>query len=361
MSLSSGGLWAVACHFNPCGYARRLANHRLFRERLGVPLLTIELSHDGEFELRDDDADRVLRRTCRDVLWQKERLLNLAVEALPQSCDTVAWIDADVLFERDDWAAETLERLDHDVLVQLFSRYTDLPRDVLPEHAAARGLPETGDSFAWLAARGGHDHDLFDAVWGFTFEESGHDTERADAAARVRRKRNSGFGWAARRELLTRHGLYDACILGCGDRAITCAAYGRAADSGQNWIRNARQREHFLAWAAPFAADVAGRVGCVEGHVHHLWHGELTDRRYRHRWQHDLLRDFDPFTDIAVDERGCWRWSSAKPALHAYVAEYFALRLEDGREIGVPDRRTVGSGGEAGGGRPPELVEGEPG
>jgi hypothetical protein len=248
------GLWAIACHFNPCGYRSRLANHRRFRERLGLPLLTVELSHDGRFELADDDADLVLRRHARDVLWQKERLLNLAVAALPDDCDAVAWLDADVLFARDDWAAEAAGRLRHEALLQLFSEYVDLPRDALPEDDAARALAVTGDSFAWLAARGGHDHELFDAVWGVVLEERG-------GREHVRRKRNSGFAWAARRDLLRRHGLYDACILGCGDRAMACAAYGRAADSGQNWIRSERQREHFLRWAGPFAADVAGRVG----------------------------------------------------------------------------------------------------
>ena len=45
-------LWAVTCHFNPCGYHRRIANYRVFRDRLQIPLLTVELSFTGTFELR---------------------------------------------------------------------------------------------------------------------------------------------------------------------------------------------------------------------------------------------------------------------------------------------------------------------
>ena len=34
--------------------------------------------------------------------------------------------------------------------------------------------------------------------------------------------------------------------------------------------------------------------------------------------------------DIALDDVGVWRWNSDKPAMHAYVRDYFAARKEDG-------------------------------
>lgn len=322
----SGSLWAVSCHFNPCRYTRRLANHRHFRAALGVPLLTVELSHDGTFELGTDDADLIVRRTCPDVLWQKERLINLALDELPQSCDLVAWIDADILFARDDWMAETAARLRSDAcILQLYSRFTDLPAGVPPEDAAALDLPPTGSSFAALAATKEHDHELFDAPWGIS------EPKTINGVATIKRMRSSGFAWAARRDLLERHALYDACIVGCGDRAIACAAYGRASTSSQcSWIVNERQRAHFLRWAEPFSRDVGGRIGFVEGHVFHLWHGDLIDRRYRERYHDPVVADFDPDHDIRVDAQGCWRWNSDKPALHDFVRGYFSLRREDG-------------------------------
>jgi hypothetical protein len=39
---------------------------------------------------------------------------------------------------------------------------------------------------------------------------------------------------------------------------------------------------------------------------------------------------FDPGTDIALDDNGVWRWNSERAAMHDYVRGYFADRREDG-------------------------------
>ena len=72
------GLWAIASFFNPLGYQTRLTNYRIFRRHLGVPLLTVEQGYDGRFELDGQDATILVQVPARDVMWQKERLLNLA-------------------------------------------------------------------------------------------------------------------------------------------------------------------------------------------------------------------------------------------------------------------------------------------
>jgi hypothetical protein len=38
------------------------------------------------------------------VLWQKERLLNLAIKSVPLYVKNIAWLDCDVIFDRSDWA-----------------------------------------------------------------------------------------------------------------------------------------------------------------------------------------------------------------------------------------------------------------
>jgi hypothetical protein len=140
-----------------------------------------------------------------------------------------------------------------------------------------------------------------------------------------------GHAWAGRRELLERHGFYDACVFGAGDRAFACAAFGRHRTAEQAWLRTPQQRRHYHAWADRFASDVAGRVGLVEGDLVHLWHGTLEDRQHRVRHRIAEAHGFDPETDIAVDPgTGLWRWATPKDVLHRAVADFFRRRREDG-------------------------------
>ena len=76
-------LWAVTSYFNPAGYHRKLPNYRTFRKQLAVPLLAVELSHSDKFELEPNDADVLVQLNGGNVMWQKERLLNVGISHLP--------------------------------------------------------------------------------------------------------------------------------------------------------------------------------------------------------------------------------------------------------------------------------------
>jgi hypothetical protein len=160
------GLWAITCYFNPMGYRRRLSNFRIFREHLQVPLVAVELAYGCEFELRRRDADILLRLRGGAVLWQKERLLNLTLQALPRSCQKVAWLDCDIIFDIADWVEMADALLDRFAIVQLFRHVHSLSPDwVVGEGRAAR-VEATRPSAAFCIASGlpaaaciGHLHD----------------------------------------------------------------------------------------------------------------------------------------------------------------------------------------------------------
>ena len=90
---------------------------------------------------------------------------------------------------------------------------------------------------------------------------------------------------------------------------MLCAAMGLFEYGIRALLMNSRQQEHFMGWARPFHETIAGRIGYIPGLALHLWHGEMRDRQYGVREQGLQAFDLDPFVDIALVARGCWRWS----------------------------------------------------
>lgn len=303
-------LWAITCYFNPAGYRRRLANYRLFRKRLIVPLVTAELAYGDDFELDCNDAEILVRLRGKDVLWQKERLLNIALNALPDSCCKVVWLDCDVIFQGDDWPRRTSLLLERVKMVQPFSHVYHLPHDLGPDEERPAGSEQLC-SAPFLIASG-----------------------MPVATCMGMRARHigslHGLAWAADRDLLRRHRFYDACIVGGGDSAMLRAAYGRFDDAIRIQAMNSQQRSHYLTWAEAFHDAVRSNVGFVQGNLVHLWHGSVEHRRYGDRYELLTRFHFDPFEDIAIDNNETWRWNTNKTEMHDCIRRYFLSRKEDG-------------------------------
>jgi hypothetical protein len=309
----ANGLWAITSYFNPLGYRRRLSNFKVFRERLIIPLLVVELSYGPDFELQEHDADVLLQICGGAVLWQKERLLNVALRALPDDCRNVAWLDCDIVFSSVDWAENANMLLNRFDIIQLFKHVHYLSADGSPDKDCSTEIEFTRPSAAFSICSGqpagtsiGHELDT-----------------REDTSA-------TGFAWAACRDFLDHHGFYDACILGGGDRAMGCAAYHCFDELIKRHYMNERQQERYIAWAEPFYETVRGEVGHLHGDILHLWHGSVGDRSTRSRHEGLQPYQFDPFSDIAKGTNGSWRWSTNKEEMHAYVSKYFSSRREDG-------------------------------
>ena len=101
-----------------------------------------------------------VRGDSRHVLWQKERMLNLAIEALPSDADAVAWLDADLVWFNRDWVYEARRLLEHFNAVQLFEHVIDSDREGrlgqrAPGHVYAKthGLGYGRPGGAWAARR----------------------------------------------------------------------------------------------------------------------------------------------------------------------------------------------------------------
>lgn len=298
-------LAVVASLFNPAGYEALPDNWRHWRAGLQPLLdagrlshcLTAEALYPGQRPTVDvDRGDLVIEAGPDQVLWQKERLLNLAIDALPDDVTHVAWIDPDVHFLNPHWPEDTVAELQRVPVVQLFER-------VVTETALHGPLK----------------------IWPATMAI-------APRSECFRTGNKPGFAWAARRSTLAASGgLFDAGLSGSGDLYMVYAWTGTgeqrlqlpALYEGEPMLRCWR------AWAERSAAAVRQRVGCVRGTIVHRWHGTRKDRKYVERHEVARRHQFDPARDLELAPNGLWRWTDPGSALARETAEYFRARNDD--------------------------------
>ena len=299
--------WIVSCYYNPLRFRSRRRNFDLFAAQLRrskAQFLIVECAFgDDDFEL--EPAADLLQMRARDVLWQKERLLNLAEKLLPPSARYVIWLDADVLFENSDWIGQTVKVLQKNPICQPFARCVRLHRNQFEPDATNR---EIWPSFAFV-----------------------HNTNRELAASdNFDLHGHTGFAWAARREIFGELGLYDRAIAGTADHLMAHAAVGAIKhDCIKRAFLSEAIKTNFARWGTEFARLVNGQVGFVPGELRHLWHGELKNRRYLDRTRELSKLNFDPLIDLVTNENGLFEFAATRDDLRIWMRDYFSRRLED--------------------------------
>jgi hypothetical protein len=262
--------WVITSLFNPCKYESLVRNFVIFSDRLkaqGVNLLSVELAFGNDsYSLNGD----VLRLRGDSVMWQKERLLNYAISQLPNTCEYVAWVDADILFP-DGWAGQTLQGVIWQKMIH--KNWLDRRR--------RKELP-------------------FSAP---------------------------GFAWAARKEIFSDIGIYDKNIVGSGDTFLVDCYLDSWDIHGYAQKFNEFMKKDMTEWRAEFQKKKC-RYDYVPIDICHLYHGELKNRGYMSRHDIILENNYDPKTDIRL-VNNVYEWASDKPALHSGIKDYFYNRKED--------------------------------
>ncbi len=281
-------LGVIACHFNPAGFQTPVRNWQLWRRQFpdNLPLVTIELSYSGDFQT---DASIRLQGAAQHVLWQKEALLNIALQRLPPEVNQVAWIDADVICEDVTWLQQTAAALEQYPLVQMFRQITLTNPQLQPFQ-----------TWPGAAAAGSVDYGTC----------------------------KPGYAWACHRDILDRCGFYPWFIIGAGDVGLINAARGEWRTA---WLMryHAALRQHWLLWGRDFYREIQGQVGYVDVPLIHLHHGSATHRRYATRELLLIEHKFAPERDVILRE-GLLEWSPTAPrALIDGVADFFRERKED--------------------------------
>jgi hypothetical protein len=312
MASSKMTMWALTTYFNPIRYKRRLSNYRIFRANLRIPLVTVELSFDGQFELRNEDADVLIQRAGGAILWQKECLLNIAIKSVPSYVKNIAWIDCDILFGRTDWVEDAEKQLNERYnIIQLFSKAIYLNKE---------------DSGQLL-----YKYNSYPTVPGLIalYCETGIlPLDKRAVSTQGEIAYNPGLAWAGKTEIFKKHGFYDLAIIGAGDLYMANSIFGTMDSIIKLHDLNEPRRKSYLQWGQQFHQTVAKRVSYIPGEIYHLWHGDTKNRNYRDRYK--ILAAFNPQTDVYIGDNGVWQWTNPNSALAEQLRAHFINRREDG-------------------------------
>lgn len=300
-------LHVIAVISNPERFKSRPMLYHRFAKRMhdaGVNLITVEAAiGDRDHEVTQAGrADHVQLRTF-DTLWHKENMGNIGATRLPSDAEYIAFIDADVQFARLDWAAETVHRLQHHHVVQLWGEALDLD-----------------PSFNTIQKHVG-------------FVRCAHERRPWERKARYGEVWwHPGFAWAMTREAFDMlGGLFDHGILGAGDRAMACSLYGRAELSFPAGL-HPNYTASLLRWQER-AKALHQDVGYVPGTILHDWHGKKKNRGYQDRWQILVKHQFDPIEDLYRDSHGLYQLRNHRIELRDDIRAYFTSRNEDGIDL----------------------------
>jgi len=296
----AGKLAVLTTHFNPVGYERTRSNYNEFAENIknqGADLWVAEVVFGNDKFVLPKINKSIQIRTS-DILWQKEAALNVLIKNLPKEYDKIAWVDADIIFNNNNWLNETESKLEEFPVVQCFETLLS--------------LSQTGKSFSRIKTS-----------VGFAIRNSLPNFTNLFYY-------QPGCAWAGRREIFEKYGLYSGHITGGGDSLMTIAF---CKWKKHNYLKNNMGEpmvRHFNKWANRIYPEVRGKISYISGSINHLWHGEYANRMYDQRIQILKDNDFDPEVDIAIGDNGLLRWATEKPQLHHEVKEYFWNRQEEG-------------------------------
>lgn len=307
-------LYVITPIFNSQRYRSRWRLYENFAKQVedaGGILYTVEVAFGNrEFSITQPDNVRHIQLRARDELWLKENMLNIAISRLPSDWLYVATIDADIQFTRPDWVGETIQKLQHYHIVQMFSHAIDLGPRYEPI------MNHKGFMYCYLNNIPKNSH-----IPCYYYNLPGS----KDSVI----KYHPGFAHAYRRSAINYlGGLVDFCPTGAADNHMCHAFIGKVLDSIHPQMDKS-YKDKLLIWQARAEKYIQRNIGYVDGTILHYWHGKKVDRRYWDRWKILTGNKFNPDLDLKRDHQLLWQFSERNYKLRDEIRIYFSLRNED--------------------------------
>lgn len=309
--IDTSKFWVIAVISNPVRFNSRWELFKKFEKHvlsLTPNLIVVEQSFGcRNFQITSPSNPNHLQVRSLDELWHKENMVNIGVQHLSKIAPDwqyMAWIDADIEFNRKDIIEETVHQLQHYEIVQMFQHAIDL----------------------------GPDGETFQVHNGFMYSYL-----NGKPQGKGYTHWHSGYAWAINRDAYDKiGGLYDVSILGSGDNLMAHAFIGKGLEQ-LPMTMSCDYRKSLQDWEERVTRLLYRDVGYVKGTIMHQWHGKKKDRKYKDRWK--ILEDsqFSPFTDIKRDAYGLWQLdvdnSERMIKFRDDLRQYFRARKEDSSDI----------------------------
>lgn len=339
---------------NPVRYKRRWELFKQFKEHmkdLGAQVLVVEQAFGRrepqiatDYKHQDSDTTEILDLNNNGIddrlegyipklqhkhdpfhlvvrtnaeLWHKENLINLGIQHLTKirpKWKYVAWIDADIVFQRRDIILETAQQLQHYDIVQMFSHVVDMGPEFQPiaTHNGFMWSYHQNDFYPPQGAGTGGYYNYSKGFW------------------------HPGYAWAATRDCMERITLFDKGVLGAGDHHIALCLIGQGAKSLPGGISKG-YRNAVMEYENLVIKEIRRNVGYVSGLITHNWHGNKKNRKYVERWKVLQETQFDPYKDLIRDNQGMYRlnmsYGKRSERLRDKLRQYFRQRSEDSIDL----------------------------
>lgn len=321
-------LYIITPIFNPQRYRTRWKLYLDFEawvlKQNEAHLITIECAFGNrDFVLKQSESPNHTLIQVRGAheIWLKENMINLAAQRLPLSAKYLAWVDGDVIFARPDIIGETIQKLQHYSVCQMFSEAHDLSPnyEVIKVHKGffwsylnsdkSTIPPNQGRIKMPTMTYGTNPFDNKVSYW------------------------HPGFATAWRREAWDAvGGMIDWGALGGGDTFMAYALIGMLdnrtmpnslGETGVRWLKE---------WQNRAEKYIRRNVGFVSGTLMHHWHGSRKNRGYYDRGTILTRAKFNPEVDLIKDYQGLYQLNPENLTLRDDARKYFSMRNEDGLE-----------------------------
>lgn len=272
----------ITSYFNPLNYTNSFNNYIKFAHNIKkyADLFTVELSFGKSFQVKEDNTIQI--RGCKNnILWQKEALLNIAIENLPKKYTDIAWIDCDIIFQDSNWLADLYTALNDYHVVQLFENANklDISNNIFVKKSIVSCFPNQGEY---------------------------------------------GFGWAAKRDILEEIKLLDNQIFGGADFVMASAFMNKPSiiENKKGFIND----EYTRKWLTKATEIIKGKTTYLKSTITHLYHGNAKNRlKSRVEERNKLINTIDINKDVKKVD-GLWHISDKH--LNS-INQFFRVRQED--------------------------------